>query len=73
MATSNGNKVMGAEKAANAEIIVEVTPGKTIRLPVESLDGAQFMQEAGSLLVIPADGGDPILLQDFLTLAQTEN
>ncbi|MAL80553.1 MAG: hypothetical protein CMN55_15855 [Sneathiella sp.] len=73
MATSNGNKVMGAEKAANAEIIVEVTPGKTIRLPVESLDGVQFVQEAGNLLVIPADGGEPILLQDFLTLAQTEN
>src|SRR5690606_39902026 len=71
MATSGDNKSAAADKAATD--IVEVALGETVRLPIESLDGAEFMQEAGNLLVFPADGGEPILLQNFLALAQTDN
>ena len=73
MATSNGNNGSGTEKATGAEIIIEATPGKTIKLPVESLASIQFVQDAGNLLVVPEDGGDTYLLQDFLTFGATEN
>lgn len=72
MATSGDNKSAAADNATNSDI-VEVALGDTVRLPIESLDGAEFMQEAGNLLVFPADGGEPILLQNFLALAQTDN
>src|SRR5690606_6576995 len=64
-------KSAAADKAATD--IVEVALGETVRLPIESLDGTEFMQEAGNLLVFPADGGEPILLQNFLALGQTDN
>ncbi len=73
MATSNGDKGIGAGNVSGAETVIEANPGETIKLPIESLAGVQFKQEAGSLLVVPADGGEPILLHDFLTLGVTEN
>lgn len=73
MATSNGNNGSGSGKVMGAEIVIEATPGKTIKLPVESLANIQFVQDAGNLLVVPIDGGDVYLLQDFLTFGATEN
>ncbi|MZR31355.1 VWA domain-containing protein [Sneathiella litorea] len=73
MATSNGNNGSSTENATGSEVIIEATPGKTIKLSIESLQNVQFVQDAGNLLVIPADGGEPILLQDFLTFGATEN
>ncbi|MDF2366079.1 VWA domain-containing protein [Sneathiella sp.] len=73
MATSNGNNGSGSEKVTGAEVMIEATPGKTIKLPFESLANVQFVQDAGNLLVVPVDGGDTYLLQDFLTFGTTEN
>ena len=73
MATSNGNNGSGSGKVTGPEVIIEATPGKTIKLPVESLVNVQFVQDAGNLLVVPVDGGDTYLLQDFLTFGTTEN
>ncbi|WP_288903426.1 VWA domain-containing protein [uncultured Sneathiella sp.] len=73
MATSNGNSGSGTEKSTGAEVIIEATPGKTIKLPVESLASIQFVQDGGNLLVVPVDGGNTYLLQDFLTFGTTEN
>ncbi|MEX0582582.1 MAG: hypothetical protein WD185_02850, partial [Sneathiella sp.] len=73
MVTANGNNVLGTANKSGAEIVIETAPGKTIKLPLESLQGVLFTQDAGNLIVVPADGGEPILLQDFLTFGTTEN
>ena len=73
MVTANGNNTNGTKNVSGAEIVIEAAPGKTIRLPIESLQGVLFTQDSGNLIVVPAEGGEPILLQDFLTFAATEN
>ena len=73
MVTANGNNALGTGNASGAEIVVEAAPGMTIKLPIESLQGVLFTQNSGNLIVVPADGGEPILLQDFLTFGATEN
>ena len=73
MVTPNGNNTIGTKNTSGAEIVIEAAPGKTIRLPIESLQGVLFTQDSGNLIVVPAEGGEPILLQDFLTFGATEN
>ena len=56
----------------SSQVLIEIGPGDVIRLPFETSQGVRFIQDGGSLLVAPADGGDPHLLQDFLVFGATE-
>ena len=73
MAPSNSNAGIGGNAVSGTEIIIEAVPGKTIKLPFASLEGITFTQNAGNLIIAPADGGEPVLLQDFLSFGVTEN
>jgi len=73
MVASNSNSNAGGTASSPTEIIIEVIPGESIRLPFETPQGVRFTQDAGNLLVAPVGGGDVHVLQDFLVFGTTES
>jgi Ca2+-binding RTX toxin-like protein len=55
------------------ETVIDVSPGETVKIPFNTPEEVKFTQSAGGLLVAPVNGGDGILLQEFLTFGATEN
>jgi len=73
MATSSNDSTVSTNSDVPVGTVIETGPGETVNVPFRSPEDVKFVQSAGGLLVIPVEGGESLLLQEFLTFGATEN
>ncbi|USG62239.1 VWA domain-containing protein [Sneathiella marina] len=73
MATSSNDSNVSSNTGTPVGTVIETGPGETVKVPFKSPEDVNFVQSAGGLLVVPVDGGETLLLQEFLTFGATEN
>ncbi|MEH6544946.1 MAG: VWA domain-containing protein [Sneathiella sp.] len=73
MATSSNDSKVSSNADTSVGTVIETGPGETVKVPFKSPEDVKFLQAAGGLLLIPVEGGESLLLQEFLTFGSTEN